>query len=164
MQIWQKNRNYRRIKDKNGEIIVNIITIDGKDIEVPEEVFLAYSQADRRERYIAEEVEPGKVVSLDKLLEDHVPLEKLGVMPECSAEEYVLELEAQALMETRKIILPAIMNRLREQDRRLIQALFFDGVSTRAYARHMGISQRAVIKRRDRVLREMKKLFENFSV
>ena len=158
MQIWQKNRNYRRIKDKNGEIIVNIITIDGKDIEVPEEVFLAYSQADRRERYIAEEVEPGKVVSLDKLLEDHVPLEKLGVMPECSAEEYVLELEAQAL------ILPAIMNRLREQDRRLIQALFFDGVSTRAYARHMGISQRAVIKRRDRVLREMKKLFENFSV
>jgi len=58
-----------------------VITVDGVDVEVSEEVFLAYSQADRRERYIAEEVEPGLVLSLDKLLEDGVPLEKLGVEP-----------------------------------------------------------------------------------
>ena len=51
MKNWQKNRNYKRIKDENGNVIANIITIDGIDVEVTEEVFLAYSQMDRRERY-----------------------------------------------------------------------------------------------------------------
>ena len=44
MKNWQKNRNYKRIKDENGNVIANIITIDGIDVEVTEEVFLAYSQ------------------------------------------------------------------------------------------------------------------------
>lgn len=47
MKNWKEERNYRRIKDKNGEIIANIITIDGVDVEVTDEVFLAYSQMDR---------------------------------------------------------------------------------------------------------------------
>ena len=42
-------------------------------------------------------------------------------------------------------------------------ALFFDGASTREYAQRMGVSQRAVIKRRDRILRDLKKFFENSS-
>ena len=74
MKNWQESRNYRRIKDKDGNIIANIITVDGVDVEVTEDVFLAYSQADRRERYIAEEVEPGRVLSLERLMEDGVPL------------------------------------------------------------------------------------------
>ena len=51
MKNWQKNRNYKRIKDENGNVIANIITIDGIDVEVTKEVFLAYSQMDRRELY-----------------------------------------------------------------------------------------------------------------
>ena len=62
MKKWQETRNYKRIKDQNG-IIINIITVDGVDVEVNDEVFLAYSQADRRERYIIEEVEAGKLLS-----------------------------------------------------------------------------------------------------
>ena len=50
MKNWQESRNYRRIKDENGAVIANIITINGVDVEVSEEVFLAYSQSDRRER------------------------------------------------------------------------------------------------------------------
>ena len=45
----------------------------------------------------------------------------------------------------------------------MINALFFDGASTRDYAARIGITQRAVIKRRDRILRDLKKYFENFS-
>ena len=59
MKKWQETRNYRRIKDQNG-IIINIITVDGVDVEVNDEVFLAYSQADRRERYITEKAEDRK--------------------------------------------------------------------------------------------------------
>ena len=50
-----------------------------------------------------------------------------------------------------------------DDDRELINALFFDGASTREYPQRMGVSQRAVIKRRDRILRDLKKFFENSS-
>ena len=79
-QKWQKSRNYRRFKNENGEVVRRVITVDDIDVEVSEEIFLAYSQAERRERYIAEEVEPGLVLSLDKLIEDRVPLQKLGIV------------------------------------------------------------------------------------
>ena len=36
-------------------------------------------------------------------------------------------------------------------------------LSTREYARRIGVTQRAVIKRRDRILRDMKKYFEKFA-
>ena len=55
MKKWQEERNYRRVRNEAGEVIANIITVDGMDVVVPEDVYLAYSQADRRERYIMEE-------------------------------------------------------------------------------------------------------------
>ena len=95
-QKWQESRNYRRFKNEKGEVVRRVITVDEQDIEVSEEVFLAYSQAERRERYIAEEVVQGLVLSLDKLIEDGVPLQKLGVEPVESAEDSVVELERKA--------------------------------------------------------------------
>lgn len=49
MKKWQENRNYRRIKNENGEVIANSITVEGQDVEVSEDIFNAYAQADRRE-------------------------------------------------------------------------------------------------------------------
>ena len=77
---WQEERNYRRVRNEAGEVIANIITVDGMDVEVPEDVYLAYSQADRRERYITEEQSSGKLLSLeqmenDALLPDYVGAE-----------------------------------------------------------------------------------------
>lgn len=163
MKKWQENRNYRRIKNENGTVIANIIIADNENIAVSEEVFLAYSQSDRRERYIMEEVEPGKMLSLDKFLEDGIPLEKLGVEPESSAEDVALEHEALMVTDSYKAILPAALDELQGADRKLIQALYFDGLSTREYARQTGVSQHAVIKRRDRILKDLKKIFEKFS-
>lgn len=34
MKKWQESRNYRQIRNQNGEIIANIITVDGTDVEV----------------------------------------------------------------------------------------------------------------------------------
>lgn len=164
MKKWQENRNYRRMKDENGAVIANIITVGDVNVEVSEKVFLAYSQADRRERYVMEEVEPVKKLSLDKLLKDGVPLEKLGVEPESSAEDRVLEREDLFLAERYKAILPVALAELDESDYDLIQALYFDEVSTREYARQNGVTQHAVIKRRDRILRDMKKFFEKFPI
>ena len=62
----------------------------------------------------------------------------------------------------KQILLLALLS-LKDTDRELINALFFDGASTRECAQRMGVSQRAVIKRRDRILRDLKKFFENSS-
>ena len=130
MKKWQEERNYRRIYNEAGEVIANIITVDGVDVEVAE----------------------------DDLLSDYVSAETAP-----SAEEEALEWEqAQSLAERKEMLLLAMLS-LNDADRELINALFFDGASTRDYAARIGITQRAVIKRRDRILRDLKKYFENFS-
>ena len=157
MKKWQEERNYRRIYNEAGEVIANIITVDGVDVEVAEDVYLAYSQADRRERYVREEQFPGKILSLEQMAEDDLLSDYVGAETAPSAEE-----QAQSLAERKEMLLLAMLS-LNDADRELINALFFDGASTRDYAARIGITQRAVIKRRDRILRDLKKYFENFS-
>ena len=157
MKKWQEERNYRRVRNEGGEVIANIITVDGMDVEVPEDVYLAYAQADRRERYIMEEQSSGKLLSLEQMEEDALLPDYVG------AETAALEREElRNLAEQKQILLLALLS-LKDTDRELINALFFDGASTREYAQRMGVSQRAVIKRRDRILRDLKKFFENSS-
>ena len=68
MKKWQKERNYRQIKDKDGNVIKNIIKINGQSVEVSEEVFLAYSQSDRKVRYKKEKDEKkDKPLSIEAL-------------------------------------------------------------------------------------------------
>lgn len=140
-----------------------IITVDGMDVEVPEDVYLAYAQADRRERYIMEEQSSGKLLSLEQMEEDALLPDYVGAETAPSAETEALEREElRNLAEQKQILLLALLS-LKDTDRELINALFFDGASTREYAQRMGVSQRAVIKRRDRILRDLKKFFENSS-
>ncbi|WP_418680423.1 hypothetical protein [Agathobaculum sp.] len=54
MKKWQKDRNYKRVKDKDGNVVANIISVYGQDVKVSDEVFTAYSQMDRQERYAEE--------------------------------------------------------------------------------------------------------------
>ena len=156
MKKWQEERNYRRIYNEAGEAIANIITVDGVDVEVAEDVYLAYSQADRRERYVREEQSSGKLLSLEQMEEDALLPDYVGAETAPSAETEALEREElRNLAEQKQILLLALLS-LKDTDRELINALFFDGASTREYAQRMGVSQRAVIKRRDRILRDLK--------
>ena len=72
MKKWQEERNYRRVRNEGGEVIANIITVDGMDVAVPEDVYLAYAQADRRERYIMEEQSSRKLLSLEPVSYTHL--------------------------------------------------------------------------------------------
>ena len=148
---WQERRNYRRFRYENGEVVRRIITVDGVDVEVSEEVFLAYSQADRRERYI-EEFERGKVISLERLLADGVPLQKFGIEPIESAEDTTISLENEAELASLLSALPEALGSLKTEDRELIEALYIKGLSAREYARQHGVYHRAVIYRRDKAL------------
>ena len=39
MEKWKRERNYKRIRDKNGNVAANIITVFGRDIAVSDQVF-----------------------------------------------------------------------------------------------------------------------------
>ena len=52
--------------------------------------------------------------------------------------------------------------KLLESDKKLIKALYYDGYSTREYAQKLGITQAAMLKRRNRILKYLKKYFEKF--
>lgn len=158
MKKWQKERNYRRIRNEAGEVIANIITVDGVDVEVPEDVYLAYSQADRRERYVREEVEPGRLLSLDKLLEDEVPLESLGVELSPSAEETTLERVEYGETAAQLKKLTEALSGLDTAEHQLLQALYFEGVSAREYARQLGVYHRTILYRRDRLLEKLRRM------
>ena len=133
MKKWQEERNYRRVRNEGGEVIANIITVDGMDVEVPEDVYLAYAQADRRERYIMEEQSSGKLLSLEQMEEDALLPDYVGAETAPSAETEALEREElRNLAEQKQILLLALLS-LKDTDRELINALFFDGASTREY-------------------------------
>ena len=127
MKKWQEERNYRRVRNEGGEVIANIITVDGMDVEVPEDVYLAYAQADRRERYITEEQSSGKLLSLEQMEEDALLPDYVRAETAPSAETEALEREElRNLAEQKQILLLALLS-LKDTDRELINALFFDG-------------------------------------
>ena len=159
----QFRQKQNKILTRHVRLGLDIITVDDMDVEVPEDVYLAYAQADRRERYIMEEQSSGKLLSLEQMEEDALLPDYVGAETAPSAETEALEREElRNLAEQKQILLLALLS-LKDIDRELINALFFDGASTREYAQRMGVSQRAVIKRRDRILRDLKKFFENSS-
>lgn len=149
MKKWQENRNYRRIEDENGTVIANIITIGKEKVEVSEEVFLAYSQANRRERYLSECAAAEGELSLDHL--------EVGAAP--SAEDCCLALEENQTWEDRKRRLPEVLAELDPDEQELIQALFFQGLSAREYARQLGVYHQVVLHRRDKVLKKLREKF-----
>ena len=157
MKNWQKNRNYKRIKDKDGNVVANIITVFGQDVEVSDEIFDTYSQMDRRARYIGEDIPAESEISLERTI--HIETLENA---ELSAEEYCLleeEVEHEAKMLDE---LPKVIESLQESDKKLIKALYYDGYSTREYAQKLGITQTAMLKRRNRILKYLKKYFEKF--
>ena len=42
MYNWKDTRNYRRFHDENGNVIANIIYVDGEEVAVSDEVYEAY--------------------------------------------------------------------------------------------------------------------------
>ena len=159
MKKWQESRNYKRLKDEGGNVIANIITVDGVDVEVTEEVFLVYSQEDRRERYQDEQQEEHPQVSLELLTAHDVPIDLYTQRHEISAEDSVIQREEYAETIVHKERLSAALSSLSVEDQALIQALFFEGLSTRAYAKQLGVYQRAVIYKRDKILDKLKEKF-----
>lgn len=161
MKNWKDECNYRRIKDENGVVTAHVIMIGGQDILVSNEVYEAYSQMGRQERYQEQLLQDIPHVSLEKLADACVPIEEYMLEQAPSPEDICISMEDQAEQAALLRLLPEAMEQLTESERELIQALFYDDVPAREYARRTGISDMAVRKKRDRILMKLKNILRN---
>ena len=122
------------------------VTINGERIPVSEEVYRAYRQPAWREhkrRTVRLEMER----SLDLLMDDGFDVvDDQKLVDELVADKLLLDALLQALAE------------LTEDERSLIDALYFRGMSERDIAGLYSMSQQAVNKRKRRVLDKLRDL------
>lgn len=159
MKKWQKNRNYKRIKDKDGNVVANIITVFGQDVEVSDEIFDTYSQMDRRARYIGEDIPAESEISLERTIEDGIHIKTLE-NAELSAEEICIEHENAKMREEQAKHLPVVLAKLSDDEKRLIDALYFRGLGVREYAREISVPPMKIVRDRNRILDKLKNIFQ----
>ena len=159
MKKWQKNRNYKRIKDKDGNVVANIITVFGQDVEVSDEIFDTYSQMDRRARYIGEDIPAESEISLERTMEDGIHIETLE-NAEPSAEEICIEHENAKMREEQAKHLPIVLAKLSDDEKSLIDALYFRGLGVREYAREISVPPMKIVRDRNRILDKLKNIFQ----
>ena len=123
---------------------------DGTLVDVGRKIYLEWYRSERRERYQRERDRKYGVCSLEKLHEK-------GYFPEQSvctgetAEEAALRNEYSGRLNN-------AIQRLPEQDARLVRFLYFDGVTVKKSADIFGCSRKTIQNRRKRILGEIRKL------
>lgn len=78
-----------------------------------------------------------------------------------SAEEILVARENEQDIQRKLELLKQALYQLNEADRALIEAVYFENISMREYARRIGVSHSTITKRRNRILSTLKKYFEN---
>lgn len=154
MNYWKENINYRQEKDANG-MTRYFITIDDQDIEVDKKLYGVYTKMERRERYLVE-CDADKCISLEKLSHDELFGEDILDSSQISVEDEVITkidaTERIALIDK----LPAAIRSLTESEQELIQAIYFDGISAREYARRQGVYPRAIMYRLEKLQEKLR--------
>jgi RNA polymerase sigma factor (sigma-70 family) len=146
------------------------IRVNGQRIPVSKEVYLAYYQSKRRERYFSHDIKtetpirdksgvvtgyrPGREDSLERLMAAYGDFVDAAVDV---AEEAIRAVMMERLYDA--------LTMLPDVKRELIDALFFsndgEGMTEREYAEIWGISQQTVHSRKASILALLKKLLEN---
>ena len=135
------------------------LLVNKKRISVSEEVYKAYYQQKEREDY------------LDKISKKHdmffVECEKKGIqveyilsLTEESIKDKLIEAEDKLIKMEMLAKLPEAVKKLSEQERLLIDNLFFNGKSQRRLSTETGIPLMTISDRKRRILKKLKKLLE----
>lgn len=146
------------------------IWVSGQTIEVTDAVYEAYMKGDRKMRYFENDLKAERILldedgqikqiilsredSLDRLMDDN-------------AEQFSDRHESVEDMVLRKISVERLhtaLSTLSEKERELIETLFFEEKTERDVASAMGISQPAVHKQKNKILKKLKLFLENYAV
>ena len=128
------------------------IPIEGKLIEVEENVYIAYYKMGRRERYLVERDQKNGMLSYDALDQDGVVGQEMMNDPEADS------LEDLVMAKELKSKLHLCIEMLSKSERELIQAIYFEGMSDAEYSKRINKTQQTVSYRRKKVLSKLKRL------
>ena len=130
------------------------IPIQGCLLEVVREEYTDFYRDKERWRYLQKLDAKNSLLSLDGFTDSEGnPLDFI-----VDETVNIAETAVNAVMVDR---LNAALSFLSDSERELIQALFFDGLSERAYAGKKGVSQTTIGRRKNKILARLKKLIEN---
>ena len=127
-----------------------MIKVEGKLVEVTPEVYYTYFRMERQERWQEEKQQGHDVFSYDALDDgEMVGMEAVPDLTSPSMEELAISQDLSTRLHHAMAALP-------RDERELIQAIYFEGISERDYAKQKGISQRGANKQRRKILSKMK--------
>jgi len=126
------------------------IPVDGKYYETTKEVYEVYYQMDRRERYLEERDLNKGVINFCDIDNEDYSAEEILSDKDTDIEEEVIN---SILIKT---VLEAIMT-LDEEEKWLIQELFFCGKSQRQLAKECGIPLMTLNCRKQKIIEKIKK-------
>lgn len=130
----------------------HFIPIQGMLLEVPENIYSEFYQEKERSDYLAALDQENGLLSLDVLLESG------SEIAFASFNEEIEDLVADRLM---RLQLHKCLRLLSEKEQKLIQLLYFNGLTERQAAKLLHISHVAVHKQKHRILDKLKKLLKN---
>jgi len=169
MQNWHKYRNYRKIQNSDSSYTY-IITVDGENVEVSEAIYIAYAKGGRKMEYMERDLKrdrtlqdengkavmcknglpiilPEREVSLDKLVHEDWEFSSSAPSPEDAA---MKQFEMDELHHC--------LGLLDANERELINALFFDGLTIREYAALTGRGKSSIDRHKIKILGKLKKI------
>lgn len=130
------------------------IPLHGMLMEVNEQQYYEFYKDKRRHKYLKEESLKNGEISYDMLTADEFKREIILVDSELSVEQ----------LAERNIIRDQLYNSLELltlEERELIHAMFFEGVTEREYARRKGVYSNAVHKKKKRIVAKLRDLMNN---
>ena len=132
------------------------IALNGESHEVSREVYQAYYQGKRKEKYIYEKDQAHKNHILDIS-----GMEELEVESDCCLASAEPSIDDQLLAKELHNHLHQCLQMLPSAERELIQAIYFSGETESSYAKMIGLTQPGVSKRHKKILEKLRKFMNN---
>lgn len=126
----------------------------GQLVEVSREVYQAFYQMADHEKYLVKkDKKKGKVLFSDLDTEGTVGEAMLPTLGEVNIEDLAIANLMKAKLRRSLALLPP-------KDQELIDAIFYEGLSEREYAKRIGVSQNTVNKRKHSIIKELQYFFK----
>ena len=130
------------------------VPLQGYLLEVDEQFYIEYYKEYERNRYLAALNSKNKVLSIEAFDSEDDNGVDFIVDEDEDVERQVTD---KLMIEKLRSVLPL----LSDDERELIDAIYFRGCSERDYAREKGIYHNAVHKKKQRILEKLKNFLEN---
>ena len=142
------------------------IWIRGQFVEVTDEVYRAYMQGDRKMRYFENDLKTERfVLGKESQVVQIIPSreDSLDRLVDENAQQFSDEKESVESVVLHKLEVDRLhtaLLRLNKDEQDLIYDLFFAGKTESEVAKTLGVSQQAIHKRKNRILKKLKNFFE----